>query len=523
MTLRSTGGQEVKMEVVDREKPAKTNGAARADSQITTTKVKRRKYAARYIAATQKSVAGFVEQGQVICEANDDLPHGDFLAWLEEDLGFKNPRKPQMLMQIARHSVISNAKYFSLLPPCWSTLHKLTEIPLGPLKQMLADGRIHREMDYKDAVQLTKPFKKSSLLGSLIAKLETVEPAIANNPLIPLLQHYWFTGKHLLANNGIICIQVPFVSDFAGAVPSGLLDLLKAAAFSGEIRLEAENDHLLVVSDPRNGGARIKLKMLEPTFPFKMPQHKQTNSNPQAIAELVEAIRYCMISVGTDVSIPECLGITLERDGKRIIMLHSFDGFIISRTSISGQLPLAKRTTLPSSFCRQMMRLYDNRGENSEVAFEIGERERERYALFTAGDVKLYGHIIESGRIPHDFGIVAWHLPNDYQKRLVDIPERLRKAVALASKVCDERRRQTRITVHAGQLSLLSKDQGIEVAEVMSLASTHADVTVVLEPKQLRHISNFDKMLVTTKCIILTKATGNELHLVSCAPPRQRD
>jgi hypothetical protein len=371
----------------------RVNGAARATKRITTTAAaanKRREYVARFIRARQKSVEGFVEQGQIILEAKNDLPHGELLIMYEE-LGFKNPRRPQMLKRIAEHPIISNAKYFSLLPPCYATLYQLGQNTPHKLKQMLPIP----EMDYKEAKQIANSFKKASSLGSLIAKLETVQPAIAINPTIPLLTHYWFTGKQLLANNGQIALQVPFESDFAGAVPNGVLDLLKAAGFKGDIKLASKDGNLLI-TEPQSSGVRMTLKMLKPTFPFKMPQHKQTNSNPQAIAELVDAIRYCLISVGTDTSIPECLGITLERDGKRI-MLYSSDGSTISRTSISDQLPLEKRTTLPSSFCVQMLRLYDSRSEDSEVAFEIGERaleedgKIERYALFTTGGATLYG------------------------------------------------------------------------------------------------------------------------------------
>jgi DNA polymerase III sliding clamp (beta) subunit (PCNA family) len=428
-------------------------------------------------------------------------------------------------MSIAKNPILKDSAHARNLPPCREALYLLSRLPVAELKKMLADGRVHRDTKRKDVEAIKQKLKAASPLGSLIAKLETVQPAIALNPLIPLLQHYWFTGKQLLAYTGIIGIQVPFTSDFAGAVPKGVLDLLKAAGFSGEVKLTSENDRLLV-SDPKTGGVLIKLKMLEPRFPFKIPQHKQTNSNPQAIAELVDAIRYCLISVGADTSIPECLGITLERDGKRIT-LYSSDSSVISRISIS-ELPLETRATLPSSFCKQMVRLYDDRDEDSEVAFEIGgtlkDGKIERHALFTAGGVTLYGRIIES-RIPYDFkGIVAQHLPKGYEKRLVDIPERLRKAVALASVVCNEKRRQTKISVSAGQLCLVSKDNdaGVEeVKEVMPVACTHGDVTVTLEPKQLRHISDFDKMLVTTNCIIMTKTAGNELHLVSCLPPRE--
>jgi DNA polymerase III sliding clamp (beta) subunit (PCNA family) len=518
-----------------------TNGAARAKNGHDATvepraniRTRRKEWARQIRAELQSPVQSHVRAGRLLIQAKEDLKQdedddGEFLEMLKEELGFKNPRKPQMLMAIAHHRIISKAKHASLLPAGWYTLYLLTQIPDELLLKMLADGRIHPEMERKDAEQIIKKLKKCSPLGSLIAKLETVEPAISKNPIIPLFTHYWFTGDKLLTNNGQIAIQVPFASDFADAVPSVLLDLIKAAGFKGNIKLASKDGNLLITEPQSSGGVRMTLKMLQPTFPFAMPERKQTNSAPQVIAELVEAIRYCMRSVGTDTSHPEYLGITLERDGKRI-MLYSSDGSTISRTSISDQLPLEKRAILPSRFCEQMVRLYDNRSEGSEASFEIGETplkggKFDRYALFTAGDVKLYGRIIEARR-PYDFnGVVAWHLPKGYEKKLVDIPERLRKAVALASGVCNERRLQTRITVSAGQLCLVSKDNdaGVEeVEDVIPLASAHDDVTtVVLEPKQLRHISNFDKMLVTTKCIIMTKTTGNELHLVSCCTPRE--
>jgi DNA polymerase III sliding clamp (beta) subunit (PCNA family) len=473
--------------------------------------------------AHEKKVKARFKIGQRFEDAKRELDHGDYGKMLkacgkDEDYA-RGHRK------IAGHHILGDSAHARKMPSSWYTHFLLTQLPDDLLLKMLVDDRI-RGMERRDVEKIIKRLKPARPLDNLISKLQIVQPAIAINPTIPLLTHYWFTSDKLLANNGQIAIQVPFKSDFAGAVPNGVLDLLKAAGFKGEINLASKNGNLLV-TEPQSSGVRsMTLKMLQPTFPFAMPGRERTNSNPQVIAELVGAIRYCLISVGADTSIPECLGITLERDGERV-MLYSFDGSTISRTSISA-LPLEKRTTLPSSFCKQMVRLYDSRSEYSEVAFEIGQiREedgKERYALFTAGDVKLYGRIIES-RIPYDFrDLVAQHLPKGYEKRLVDIPERLRKAVALASVVCNEKRRQTKITVRSNQLRLLSKeaDKGIEeVQEVMPLASTHGDVTVTLEPKQLRHISDFDKMLVTTNCIIMTKTAGNELHLVSCCSPRE--
>jgi hypothetical protein len=84
---------------------------------------------------------------------------------------------------------------------------------------------------------VTKLKQASHLLYRLISVLETVQPAVAINRLIPLLTHYWFTGTHVMGYNGQIALQVPFRTDFRGAVPGQVLELLKRASFEGDIKV----------------------------------------------------------------------------------------------------------------------------------------------------------------------------------------------------------------------------------------------------------------------------------------------
>jgi len=60
-------------------------------------------------------------------------------------------RMGQMLMDIARHPVISNAKYISCLPASWSTLHAIAEVayPPGVLEDLLERGVINAETTQK--------------------------------------------------------------------------------------------------------------------------------------------------------------------------------------------------------------------------------------------------------------------------------------------------------------------------------------------------------------------------------------
>lgn len=55
-----------------------------------------------------------------------------------------------MLMTIASHPVLSNAKYVSHLPPSWGTLYDLAGIPESELLTLIEQGQIHPDMERAD-------------------------------------------------------------------------------------------------------------------------------------------------------------------------------------------------------------------------------------------------------------------------------------------------------------------------------------------------------------------------------------
>ena len=70
-------------------------------------------------AAWRKAVDSIIETGRILLEAKDGpyrLKHGAFEAMVRTELPF-NERTGQMLMRIARHPILSDAKHVSLLPP----------------------------------------------------------------------------------------------------------------------------------------------------------------------------------------------------------------------------------------------------------------------------------------------------------------------------------------------------------------------------------------------------------------------
>jgi hypothetical protein len=102
-----------------------TNGAARAKNGHDATvepraniRTRRKEWARQIRAELQSPVQSHVRAGRLLIQAKEDLKQdedddGEFLEMLKEELGFKNPRKPQMLMAIAHHRIISKAKHFA--------------------------------------------------------------------------------------------------------------------------------------------------------------------------------------------------------------------------------------------------------------------------------------------------------------------------------------------------------------------------------------------------------------------------
>jgi len=82
-------------------------------------------WAEKICAAWQKTTASIIETGQLLVEAQSQLPHGSWETMVRERLPF-SPRAAQMLMEVARHPVIANPKHVSLLPAHWSTLYQIT-------------------------------------------------------------------------------------------------------------------------------------------------------------------------------------------------------------------------------------------------------------------------------------------------------------------------------------------------------------------------------------------------------------
>lgn len=341
----------------------------------------------------------------------------------------------------------------------------------------------------------------------LIAKLKAVEPALSSNPIVPMLMQYWFTGESLLAYNDQIALAVPLRTTFKGALPAKLLPLLEASGFK-EMEMAAA-DNILAIRRATSNKAAIKLAMMAPEFLFTMPEVGDSLP-PEKISSLVRAIEHCLMSVGTDTSKPEYLGVTVMTEGNRL-SAYSTDGNTISRTRIQGvEVP---RVILPGEFCRQMVRLFNEFQKAHEPTFGIQSQGEEQYALFSIAETTLYGRIIATNS-PLNFSAVLSNLIPSGDDELVPIPEQFRGAVDRACIVCDHDRGSTTISVADGRMRLRSQTEGEDVEDVLPIARSHPNLSIKVEPHLLKRGAAFETLLIRETCVVMAK--GSRLYLIAC-------
>jgi hypothetical protein len=118
-------------------------------------------WAAQINAQWGKSVEAIVTTGRLLIEAKAELGHGEW-GKLFSQRPYTGPvpfaiRTAQMLMVIAEHPILTNAKFVAHLPPSWGTLYELACMPDDELLSELEHGRIHPAMTRKDVAHLPGP------------------------------------------------------------------------------------------------------------------------------------------------------------------------------------------------------------------------------------------------------------------------------------------------------------------------------------------------------------------------------
>lgn len=342
----------------------------------------------------------------------------------------------------------------------------------------------------------------------LLKQLETVSPALAAIDLIPIMTHFWFTGKRIGAFNDTVAIDVLTAVKLNCAVPGSLmLDLLRKT-FSKEIELELEKERLYVHA----GKSRIKLPVLPAeTFLEIWPKYEKHGTIIDVMPNrLARGLELCLLATSTDTSLPEQTGVTFEVDGKHLC-LYATNKEVVVRAQLKwlGETPELKRATLPRVYCdyvRQMIVDHEN------VTLSIGKA----HALCTskAGDedgkeqdaVRAFGRLVNVTDPLNFKKIFADHAPTDLLDEAIEIPDELRAAIERAVIISDPvEKTGTVIEIVDGTMTLSTKSDLGSIVDSVTLKSKHPDAKLRVNARLVKpNIEQYQYMNVTDKSLVLS-------------------
>lgn len=343
----------------------------------------------------------------------------------------------------------------------------------------------------------------------LLEKLGTVAPALANNDILPIMTHLWFTGDDVMAFNGHVGISVPLKTEFVGAVPGDMLISLLKALSAKEVEFDDDGKQWSL----KTASTRVKLATMDAD---QFHDVHQMPPAPKGVLgcdpdRFLAAIDLCLRSVSGDTSVPDQLGITII-PGNDHVAFYGTNNQTLSRAEIPlrGNIPLPRRSILPSLFCRELLALAPKK---EKLHLWINQK----FALYARPDgVKLTGNLIESEK-PLAFGEIFddYHPPANDDK-LVPIAEKLANVIERACIVATSENKsvRTRVTVDRGAASFVTKTPLHEIRDRMDLPTKHPDVEIDIDPKWVKvGLGDFDHMLITRKAFVMANKVG--YYLVS--------
>lgn len=337
--------------------------------------------------------------------------------------------------------------------------------------------------------------------SKLIDILSDVEPALAAKELVPVLSHFWFTGKEVMAYNDHIAISTPCATEFKGAVPRTLLSLLKTSK-AKEVTFDVDGENMVV----KAASSKFKLAVLpKEDFVFKMPSAADIPKMPIDAGRFMQALEACMFSIGNDTSQADHMGVTLMRDDSDLLLFSTDRATITQGTvKIKGKTAFTGRVIIPTDFCQQLLRV-------AKGATELHMQITDKYVFVSHNGTQLWGQLVEPDT-PADF--IAWLdrlYPESAEKRLVPIPTKLlpilERACIVTDSAVDKTKMKVKVDISEDVVTaeFVSISERGEVLDKLQLPK-HPAVTCQVDPKRFRDgFGRFDKFVMTKDAVIMTK------------------
>lgn len=224
----------------------------------------------------------------------------------------------------------------------------------------------------------------------LLEALNIIKPALAQKPLIEELVHVWFDGKKVMAyNDAEMGIQAPLITPFMGGMNGALMIGLLSASRAKEVSVEEIEDGMnLKAGRLKADLSLLPLDRIEAVWQF--PKINKNNCFTLS-DDLLEAIKFVLVSVGKNTEVPETLGITFYFN-KAYISLYTSNSKTMAHAEVDRPKDMQKsvkgRVILPTTFCEMLLRV---KGEG-DIALDV----REDCVIAKSEEgVMIYARVIE--------------------------------------------------------------------------------------------------------------------------------
>jgi DNA polymerase III sliding clamp (beta) subunit (PCNA family) len=336
--------------------------------------------------------------------------------------------------------------------------------------------------------------------SELVESLEIVAPALSKTDMVPTLKHFWFRGDSLMAYNDFIGTSVELKTEFIGAVPATLLQMLKASK-AKDTEFDTDGEMLVV----KAASSKFKFPTLgKDSFIFDMPKPKSKAVLKVNTEQFLKGIKDCLYSVGDDMLTPDQVGITLLMDGDDLCLFAINGATMTCVRTKCGEVTFKDRVILPADFCRELLRIEDLVKEDLHIEIH------DDHVLAVCGDVTLFGKLVESDK-PLDFlKVMSDHFPSEMKKKMVPIPTKLELMLDRALIITDGTDDgKTAVTVKRDgadcKMYFSSTSTRGEVHDTVLVGKQHPEVKIVVKAKWLKiGYGRFTDMIVTDKCVAMS-------------------
>jgi hypothetical protein len=354
---------------------------------------------------------------------------------------------------------------------------------------------------------------------TLLSLMARVRPALSNQSYIPAWTHIQLAGGFATTYNDLasISVRLPDTGLPSCCVPGDLFIKALGSIKADQVLVqEHATEKAIVVSA---GKARMKLPVL-PATDFSVPQPRSAPASIQITDDILDAIKQCLLSVGTDPTHPTQMGVTLDSIIGTAV-LYSTDNITISRcvTKTPLALPGDAPVILPTFFCEQLLSL--------ATAYPKDNIQLDIYpgmirALFDKGHAASIMHKMVVELEPLDFeAIIAKYLSvSELPSKLQPVPVSFDSAWTRALLVLNgSSDKSTKVQCNGTSVDLLTTSSLGQSEDVLTLEKAGSVADFYIDPALvLRAAKSCTQLAFYKKVMVMAGTNVSFIHLIAhCA------